>query len=392
MRKRCRRGLRPIMDYLDDRCLLSGYTPAQIAGAYGLGAITFKTSTGTTVKGDGTGETIALIEMYHDPNLSSDLHTFDQQYGLSDPTLNVINQAGNQTDNGWALEESLDVEWAHAMAPGANIVVVEAAAGRTLNQQLQDLMTAVNTASTTPGVAVVSMSWGFYEFSGETAYDSNFTTAGITYIAASGDNPGVDYPAASPDVLAVGGTTLNLNGAGGYASETAWSASGGGYSQFESQPAYQQTVQTTGQRSTPDVAFVGDPNTGVQVYETPPSGQQNFWGQTTAPQGSWQVVGGTSLGAPSWAGIVAIVDQGRSLAGHASLTGATQTLPALYSLASADFHAITASSTVAIGQRIPLGRIWHVGMGRLHVQRDHDRRDRQHSDGARLTQRSLTGQ
>ena len=131
MRKRCRRGLRPLMDHLDDRCLLSGYTPARIAGAYGLGAITFKTSTGTSVKGDGTGEVIALIEMYHDPNLSSDLHAFDQQYGLPDPTLDVINQAGNQTDNGWALEGSLDVEWAHAMAPGANIVVVEAAAGRT---------------------------------------------------------------------------------------------------------------------------------------------------------------------------------------------------------------------------------------------------------------------
>ncbi len=120
------------------------------------------TSTGTTVKGDGTGETIALIEMYHDPNLASDLHTFDQQYGLPDPTLDVINQAGNQTDNGWALEESLDVEWAHAIAPGANILVVEAAPGRTMTRkQLQNLMTAVNTASTTPGVAVVSMSWGF---------------------------------------------------------------------------------------------------------------------------------------------------------------------------------------------------------------------------------------
>ena len=89
------------------------------------------TSSSGTVKGDGTGETIALIEMYHDPNLASDLHTFDQTYNLPDPTLNVINQAGSQTDTGWAQEESLDVEWAHAIAPGANILVVEAAPGYT---------------------------------------------------------------------------------------------------------------------------------------------------------------------------------------------------------------------------------------------------------------------
>ena len=129
---RRRRGLRPFVDQLDDRCLLSGssgLTPAQITAAYGLNAITFTTSSGSTVKGDGTGETIALIEMYHDPNLASDLHTFDQQYGLPDPTLNVVNQAGTQTDSGWGQEESLDVEWAHAIAPGASILVVEAAPG-----------------------------------------------------------------------------------------------------------------------------------------------------------------------------------------------------------------------------------------------------------------------
>ena len=216
MRNRRRRAVRPIVDYLDDRCLLSGtagYTPAQITAAYGLNAITFP-SNGTTVKGDGTGETIALIEMYHDPNLTSDLATFDTAYGLSaPPSLKVDNLGGSQTNNDWALEESLDVEWTHAIAPGANILVVEAAPGNTDNQALQNLMTAVNTASTTPGVAVVSMSWGFSEFPNETSDDSAFTTTGITYIAASGDTPGVDYPAASPNVLAVGGTTLNLNSA-----------------------------------------------------------------------------------------------------------------------------------------------------------------------------------
>ena len=338
--KNRRRGLclRPQIDLLDDRCLLSGLTPAQVAAAYGLNAITF---TGTTVKGDGSGVTIALIEMYHDPNLASDLATFDQKYGLPTPTLTVVNLAGTQTNSSWGEEESLDVEWAHAIAPGANILVVEAAPGNTESQQLQNLMAAVQTASTTPGVAVVSMSWGFPEFSGETAYDKYFTTPGITYVAASGDSPGVEYPAASPDVVAVGGTTLTLSSSGGYGSETAWDDSGGGYSQYEAEPAYQESVQTTGQRSTPDVAFDANPNTGVEIYFTPASGGG---GWQTTQQGSWEEVGGTSLGTPAWAAIIAIADQGRA-AGPGSLDGSTQTLPALYAAPSSDFNTVAAASS-----------------------------------------------
>jgi subtilase family serine protease len=301
-----RPGLRPQLLELDDRCLPSGfvmtpdagYPPTQIAVTYGLNAITFPASGGTSVKGDGTGETIALIEENHDPNIQSDLATFDTMYGLPrPPKFTVIDQSGGQTDSGWALEESMDVEWSHAIAPGANILVVEAAPGFTAMQELSNLMTAVNTASSTPGVTVVSMSWGFREFPGETAFDSNFTAPGITYVAASGDNSDVEYPAGSPEVLSVGGTSLRI-GAAGDATETAWYASGGGYSQFEAEPGDQRSVQTTGQRSTPDVAFDGNPNTGAAVYETGP----------TSGQGSWQVVGGTSLGAPSWAGIIAIAD------------------------------------------------------------------------------------
>jgi hypothetical protein len=338
MSKRRRRGLEPNLDQLDERCLLSGYSPAQITSAYGLNAITLSSG---TVKGDGTGETIALIEMYHDPNLSSDLATFDAEYGLpAPPNLTVDNQAGDQSNNGWALEESMDVEWAHAIAPGANILVVEAAPSNSDPQALANLMAAVQTANTTPGVVVVSMSWGFNEFAGETAYDSDFMTPGITYIAASGDDPGVDYPAASPYVLSVGGTTLTLSGSGSYVSESAWPDSGGGYSQYEAEPSYQESVQQSGERSTPDVAYDGDPNTGVEVYETPPVDQNPF--QPSA-QGSWQVVGGTSLGAPSWAGILAIADQGRAIAGLGSLSGATQTLPTLYDLASTDFSSVAST-------------------------------------------------
>src|ERR1017187_6969892 len=186
MRKRTRRRFRPRWDHLDDRCLLSGYTPAQITAAYGLNAISFTSSSGAKVTGDGAGQTIALVEVYHDPNIQASLDAFDAAYGLPKITLDVIDQAGNLTDAGWAGEESMDVEWAHAIAPGANIVVVEAAAGNNDTQGYNDFVTAVQTASQTKGVTAVSMSLGMDEYTGESAADSGFTTAGITYIASSG--------------------------------------------------------------------------------------------------------------------------------------------------------------------------------------------------------------
>ena len=119
MRKRRRVELRPLWDTLDDRCLPSGYTPAQITSAYGLSGITFTSPSGAKVAGNGSGQTIALIEMYSDPNIQASLNAFDAAYNLPDIKLNVINQAGSQTNTNWAQEESLDVEWAHAFAPEA---------------------------------------------------------------------------------------------------------------------------------------------------------------------------------------------------------------------------------------------------------------------------------
>ncbi len=348
--RNCRRARRalPHLDQLDDRCLPSGYThyqpggytPAQITSAYGLNAITFTSSTGSTIKGDGSGQTIALIEEYHDPNIQSDLKTFDSKYNLPNPSLTVVNQAGNQTNNSWALEESMDVEYAHAIAPGARILVVEAAPSNSQTQELQNQLNAVNTARNTAGVVAISMSWGYNEMSNEAFYDRYFTTpsghSGITFIASSGDGGSSEYPAASPDVLSVGGTSLYLTSSGSYQSETAWFYSGGSYSSYEPEPSYQRSVQTTGQRATPDAAFDADPGTGVSIYETSPR----------SGKGSWQAYGGTSLGAPAWAGIIAIVDQGRALAGKGSLDGPSQTLPALYALPSSDFHNVSPFSSV----------------------------------------------
>src|SRR5262249_22602105 len=155
----------------------------------------------------------------------------------------------------WASEIALDVEWAHAIAPGANILLVEAT-----NNSFANLLAAVRFAASQPGVVAVSMSWGGGEFSSETSFDSTFQTpaahGGVTFVASSGDaGAPASYPAISPNVLAVGGTTLNLDSSGNILSESAWSGSGGGISLFEAQPAYQNGIpQTSTSRANPDVA------------------------------------------------------------------------------------------------------------------------------------------
>jgi subtilase family serine protease len=320
----------------------SGYSPQQIQTAYGVNQIKFS---GGTVTGNGAGETIAIVDAYNDPNISLDLAKFDSEYKLSAlPSFTVKNLGASTTNAGWALETSLDVEWAHAIAPAANIVLVEAA-----SSNLNSLFSAVSYASKLPGVGVVSMSWGTPEFWGEQQYDSIFTTpaghTGVTYVASSGDSGawyGPMYPSVSPNVLAVGGTSLTLNSNGTYGSDTGWSGSTGGFSgtdmgfwSYEAAPSYQVAAQASvglnyGVRTTPDVSFNANPNTGVAVYDS-----VSYSGQS-----GWFEVGGTSAAAPAWAGLVSITDQGLATGGKGTLTSA-QTLTDLYSLPSSDFHDIT---------------------------------------------------
>jgi hypothetical protein len=307
-----------------------GLSPAQLATAYGVNQIAFKGN----VVGNGSGQTIAIIDAYYDPSIQSDLSKFDAQYGLAaPPSLTQYVESGLRYDNaGWALETALDVEWAHAIAPDATIVLVEA------YPDLSDLFSAVSFASSLSGVSVVSMSWGAGEFSGESSYDSVFTTppghTGITFVAASGDSATVEYPSSSPNVLAVGGTTLNLNSNGTYGSETGWSDSGGGYSADEPAQSWQTAaLQASGlsttARTTPDVAWDANPSTGVAVY-------------SSVGRYGWVEVGGTSVGAPSWAGLIAIADQGLALAHQGTLSNAQTSL---YKLPSSDFNDITSGST-----------------------------------------------
>jgi hypothetical protein len=309
----------------------TGYTPAQIRHAYGFDQVSYT----------GSGTTIAIVDAFDDPNIANDLHQFDLRFGLADPTFTRVNQSGGSTppsaDGGWASEIALDVEWAHAIAPGANILLVEAN-----DNSFTNLLTAVRFAAAQPGVVAVSMSWGGGEFSGETSFDSSFQTpaghAGVTFVASSGDaGAPASYPAASPNVLAVGGTTLQLDSSGNILGESAWSGSGGGLSAVEAQPAYQKGVvtQSSTQRANPDVSYDADPNTGFPVYDS-------FNNGTAAP---WSQFGGTSDAAPQWAALIALADQGRIQAGLGSLDGPGQTLPKLYALSAADFHDITSGSS-----------------------------------------------
>jgi hypothetical protein len=317
----------------------TGYSPAQVRHAYGFDQITFANG---TITGDGSGTTIAIVDAYDDPNIANDLHQFDVRFGLPDPTFTKVNENGGSSmpaaNGGWASEIALDVEWAHAIAPGASILLVEAN-----DATYNNLLTAVRFAANQTNVVAVSMSWGGGEFPGETSFDSSFQTplghSGVTFVASSGDSGAPpSYPATSPNVLSVGGTTLSLDSSGNILGESAWSGSGGGISSVEPQPSYQNGVvtQSSTQRTNPDVAYDADPNTGFPVYDS-------FNNGTAAP---WSQFGGTSDAAPQWAALIAIVDQGRIVNGLTPLDGPGQTLPMLYGLSSSDFHDITSGSSL----------------------------------------------
>ena len=282
----------------------SGYTPAQIDSYLGL-------------SGDGTGQTIAIVDAYDDPNVTPDLNTFSAQFGLprvcgtagADPAncfnFSVAKPQGQPLlDSGWALEISLDVQWAHAVAPKATILLVEAASNSNGN-----LLSAIDYAAQ-HGASVISNSWGEPEFSGQTGVDGHCNLAAAVCTASSGDggNPG-GWPAYDPYVVAVGGTTLVLGGGGSVTSESAWSGSGGGVSQFEPRPGYQASVNPNTHRSMPDVSYDADPNTGFPVYDS-----VKYRGQT-----GWFQLGGTSAGAPQWAAIIAAADQLRAAVGQPPL-------------------------------------------------------------------------
>ncbi|HTV60022.1 MAG TPA: S53 family peptidase [Verrucomicrobiae bacterium] len=313
---------------------LSAFAPAQIRHAYGFDA----------VPNQGAGQVIGIVDAYDDPNIESDLLAFDEQFNL--PACTTSNGCFRKVyargvrpaaNSNWGMEMSLDVEWAHAIAPQAKIVLVEGA-----SNSLSDLLYAVEIAVNN-GASVVSMSWTTGEFAGETQQDTHFAVTGVTFLAASGDSgTGVAYPAASPDVVGVGGTTLVLDSQGNYSNETAWSGSGGGLSAREREPLFQAAFgipdDARGYRGAPDVSYNANPSTGYAVYDTLAINGQVGWFQ----------VGGTSAAVPQWAALVAMANSLRVSQRKARLT-ATDT--PLYQLgkSNANFHGVTQGSNGKCG-------------------------------------------
>jgi subtilase family serine protease len=220
-------------------------------------------------------------------------------------------------NSGWALEAALDTQWAHAIAPNAKILLIEAKSA-----SLTDLLAAVDYARSRSDVVAISMSWGGNEFSGESNYDYHFTSIyGATWFASSGDSGnGVSWPAVSSKVIAVGGTKLTFNLDGSLLSETAWSGSGGGLSLYEPEPSYQvlyNVPNANGKRAVPDVSYNADPNSGVSVYDSTLIQGQRGWFQ----------IGGTSAGAPQWAAIKSL---GLSASNDKFYTDATTAYPSYF--------------------------------------------------------------
>ncbi len=267
----------------------TGLSPATIKSVYSF-------STSSTA---GAGKTIAIVDAYDDPTAESDLGVFNSQYGLPACTtangcFSKVNQTGGtsypRVNSGWALEISLDIQWAHAIAPGAKILLVEAR-----SSSLSNLLAAESYAGAHANY--VSNSWGASEFSSESSYDSYFSHTGVGFFVSSGDSGlPAQWPSASPKVISVGGTTLHFSGST-FTSETGWSSGGGGCSAYEiansAQSSFSQYGQVNcgGKRATPDVSLDADPNSGVSVYDsTSYNGQSGWW-----------TVGGTSASSPMWA-------------------------------------------------------------------------------------------
>lgn len=311
------------------------YTPAQIRAAYGLPALPASTTslTATQAAQLGAGQTIYIVNAKHDPNIVAELAAFNSKFGLPTCTSRTLaasaslplaaasktacelvvaysTPTGGLTatapayDSGWATEIALDVQWAHAIAPLARLVLIEAP-----DAGVTSLSNAVALANKM-GAGVVSMSFGAAEGSWTTSYDNVFSGTGMTYLAATGDNgAAVSWPSVSSKVVAVGGTTLSYSGSG-TRSETTWSGTGGGTSAYVALPSYQSgTIGGYARRAVADVAFNANPNSGQYV--------------ATIAQGSttvrWVSAGGTSLSTPQWAGLFAVANALRVAAAKAVL-------------------------------------------------------------------------
>ena len=360
-----------LFENLEPRVLLSGfkgYTPSQIRHAYGIDQISFQTTVmkrigrgnyipvQKNVAGDGTGQTIAIVNAFRPIDIKGDLATFSKKYklpmtdGYGKPVLTIAQPQGKPPVNGaWATETAMDVEWAHAIAPRAHILLVQA-----ISDSTDDLLTAIDYARNQPGVVAISLSWGGSGSPFDTSNNTFLTTpaghiggsgyanSGIAFVTSSGDEGVVSaWPASSPNVITVGGTTLTLDSRNNIKTEVAWSGTGGG-------------ANAGDHDMTADVAYSGDPNIGFSVFcSTPDSGYVG-----------WQTLAGTSGGTPQWAGLIAIADQGRAYQGKVSLDTATQLHQLIYDLPDEDFNDIITGSNAAFSASVGVDKLTGRGTPR----------------------------
>lgn len=323
----------------DQQCRDAGYgpcySPQEIQHAYGIDSLLARGNT-------GVGQSIVIIDSYGSPTLASNLASFDAAYGLpAPPSLTVLAPLGtvpfdvtNDDMTGWAFETTLDVEWAHAMAPGAKIVVLTSPVSETQGVQGMPEFLALEQYALDHRLGqIISQSWGTTEntlftpagshvFSGFERLYASASLRHVTVLASAGDagtaNPDLDgniypfptvgFPGSSPLLTSVGGTSLTADTSGNYESETVWNeggATGGGVSQYFGEPLYQRLLPPAtqqllkGHRGLPDISWNADPYTAILVY-------LSFLGPDAE---GFYFIGGTSEGAPQWAGLVADLNQ-----------------------------------------------------------------------------------
>ncbi|HVZ54786.1 MAG TPA: S53 family peptidase [Pseudolabrys sp.] len=323
-------------------------TPASLACVYRLVAQTYGCNpTKVSKVAAGGSKAIAIVDAYHNKTALNDLKTFSTHFKLPAPNLTVVYCSSTtctgvtkpppacQTSDqcGWALEIALDLDAAHAMAPHAKLYLVEAN-----SNSYVDLMRAEDRAAqlvAAAGGGQVTNSWGGSDFKQETSYDSHFVKNKVVFFASTGDHkcsgaptcPDVEYPSVSPNVVGVGGTTINRTNAKAFSSESAWIYGGGGLSKYEKRPSYQNKVQNRvgAHRGAPDVSADADPASGMWVRCS-----------TAACGGSsaWYIVGGTSLASPLIAGIT-------NNAGHFRASSAAELTTIYNELGGARFNDIT---------------------------------------------------
>ena len=266
-----------------------------------------------TATAQGGSKVVILVDAYDDPTATNDLAAFSTQYGL--PAINannfqVVYATGTKpppdSTGGWELEESLDIEMAHSLAPQAKVILVEAN-----SNSYDDLFAAVKVAAglaAKAGGGEVSNSYGGAEFVSEESYEKIFKGKNVVFFASAGDLPGVEVPSVLSNVVGVGGTQVNRDNSGNYVNQESWYSTGGGFSQYVPLPSYQVGIKHIrgSFRGVPDVALDAAPASGVWVYDTTAYGGDVL---------DWVVVGGTSVASPS---VAAIVNNANSFAANSA--------------------------------------------------------------------------